>query len=318
MNKLAAQSRVQVRGLYEECHKSLVLKWVAGHSGAERTFGRTAQEGKDAAGFVGYFNLIHQSQIQILGIVELHYIQSLGQEEQKSALDKLFSPETVTVVVADGCELMADFTRLADERHIGLFSSPVSGVQILSDIQYHLNWAFAPHLTMHGVFMEVISTGVLLSGDSGVGKSELALQLVTRGSRLIADDAPHFARISPNIIVGKASPIIKDFLEVRGLGVLDIQKMYGDSSIKDSKYLKLIIKLKNKQNSSPEIDRLQPPATSKDVLGVTIPLLTLPIAPGWNLAVLVEAAVRNHILTLKGHCAHALLTARQKQFLERQ
>ncbi len=318
MNNLAAKSKAQVRGLYEECCEGLGLKWVAGHSGAERIFSKTNRKGEPAAGFVGYFNLIHQSQAQILGTTELRYIQSLGQDEQENALNKLFSPETAVVVVADDCTPVADFTRLADEHHIALFCSPVSGAQIISDIQYYLTWVFAPQVSLHGVFMEVISTGVLLSGDSGVGKSELALQLLTRGHRLIADDAPRFARITPNIIVGTSPPVIKDFLEVRGLGVLDIQKMYGDSSIKDSKYLKLIIDLKTQRNHYQEADRLQPPTTTKDVLGMKIPLLTLPVAPGRNLAVLVEAAVRNHILVQKGHCAHELLAARQKASLEQQ
>ena len=151
--------------------------------------------------------------------------------------------------------------------------------------------------------MEIISLGVLLTGESGLGKSELALELVTRGHRLIADDAPEFMRIAPDIIVGSCPPILRDFLEVRGLGVLNIREMYGDSSIKFSKYLRLIIHLTAIHSLSKSEDRLASPQHTKNLLELEIPVIQLPVAPGRNLSVLAEAAVRNHLLNLKGYNA---------------
>ena len=162
--------------------------------------------------------------------------------------------------------------------------------------------------------MEILSLGVLLTGESGLGKSELALELVSRGHRLVADDAPEFMRIAPNIVLGSCPGMLRDFLEVRGLGVLNIREMYGDSSIKLSKYLRLIIHLTNMQSISQ--DRLSVPQQTKNVLGLDIPVINLPVAAGRNLAVLAEAAVRNHLLMIKGYNAADMLIERQQQSIE--
>jgi len=160
----------------------------------------------------------------------------------------------------------------------------------------------------------VLGMGVLLTGDPSVGKSELALDLITRGSRLVADDAPEFTRIAPDIISGTCPPLLRDFLEVRGLGILNIRAMFGDSSIKGTKYLRLIVNLK--RMSAEQIsgmDRLSGAHTNRDVLGVPMPQVTVPVASGRNLAVLVESAVRNHLLRLKGYDATQVLIERQQQ-----
>lgn len=166
--------------------------------------------------------------------------------------------------------------------------------------------------------MEVMGIGVLLSGESGVGKSEAALELITRGHRLIADDAPEFSRVSPDTINGICPAALIGFLEVRGLGVLNIRAMFGDSAIKLNKYLRLIVELQHmSEESLRSLDRLQGSKQSITIQEVAIPSITLPVAPGRNIAVLIESAVRDHILKQKGYNAAEDFINKQAQLISR-
>jgi HPr kinase/phosphorylase len=159
--------------------------------------------------------------------------------------------------------------------------------------------------------------GVLLSGNAAIGKSELALELINRGSRLVADDAPEFSRIAPDIIEGRCPPLLQDFLEVRGLGIINIRAMYGDSAIKYNKYLRLVIKLERmNEEKLANVDRLTGTHATTRILGLDIPQVTVPVAPGRNMAILVETAVRNHIMRLKGYDAASYFIERQRQAIE--
>ncbi len=170
--------------------------------------------------------------------------------------------------------------------------------------------------TLHGVFMDVMGLGVLLSGVSGVGKSELALELLTRGHRLIADDAPLFTCVAPNAVEGVCPPPLNDFLEVRGLGVINIRAMYGDGAIAERARLQLILHLRlMDDNQLANVDRLRASKDEVSVLGVAVPRITLPVAPGRELAVLTEAAVRNHVLALGGYDAAADFAQRQRRHM---
>ena len=170
---------------------------------------------------------------------------------------------------------------MADANAVALMRSPLADSQVLDNLQYYASLFLSEQTTLHGVFLEVLGMGVLLTGDPAVGKSELALDLITRGSRLVADDAPEFTRIAPDIISGACPPLLREFLEVRGLGILNIRAMFGDSSIKRTKYLRLIVHLK--RMSAEQIsgmDRLSGAHTNRDVLGVSVPQVTVPVAPG--------------------------------------
>ena len=282
-----------INTLYNDLGKALKLEWVSGKDNASRGFDSEMVHG---VGMVSYFNLIHSSQVQVISPVEWEFLSNLDKYSSKSALAQLFSTPTVIIVFTDDLAPSDTIVQLAERHSIGLFTSPLSGAQVINEILSYLVRELAEKISLHGVFMEVLSLGVLLTGSSGVGKSELALELLTRGHRLIADDAPLFSRIAPDIIVGTAPDVLQDFLEVRGLGILNVREMYGDSAIKPSKYLKLIVDLQPLTEAPVTDNRLVGTATTRDVLGLEIPVFTLPVAPGRNLAVLVEAAVRNHIL----------------------
>lgn len=309
-------SQPTVNDLFEKLSAQLKIQWVAGHSATDKMFAKPSSELQ--IDVVGYFNPIHSSQVHILDNAEMSYISSLEGEILDNTLDKLFDPNCLAVVISNQQTPLDTMYTLANERDIALFVSALGGEPLVDDLRYYLSRTLAETVTMHGVFMEVISIGVLLSGDSGVGKSELALELITRGHRLIADDAPIFTRIAPDIIQGIAPATIQDFLEVRGLGILNIRRMYGDSAVKESKYLRLVVDLKIADaNVNINEDRLRSTSGHRDVLGLPIPIFTLPVAPGRNLAVLVEAAVRNHILrTSRNYYAEQEIAARQKHAME--
>ncbi|MEM8844114.1 MAG: HPr(Ser) kinase/phosphatase [Pseudomonadota bacterium] len=268
----------------------------------------------DAATLVGYFNLIHSNQAQVIGKVELGFLHGLNSPEREKVYNRLFGLDTVAIIFTDSLMPPLELKELVDSHKIPIFCSNDSSTEVITHLRYFLSQALADKVVLHGVFLEILSSGVLLTGESGLGKSELALELVSRGHRLVADDAPEFMRIAPNIVLGSCPPILRDFLEVRGLGVLNIREMYGDSSIKLSKYLRLIIHLTTIHSISE--DRLTVPQLTKNVLGLDIPVINLPVAAGRNLAVLAEAAVRNHLLMIRGYNAADSLIERQQQSIE--
>ena len=308
---------VTVRSLYNTLRTRLGLKWSAGRAGQERRLPGAAR-GQSGIALVGYLNLIHRTPVQVLGAAELGHLRTLGKTAGKHALEKLFSPPTTLVIVAGGAGVPRPFKTHADASGTPLLASRLPGAELIAQLHYHLATVLAEKITLHGVFMEIMGIGVLLAGGSGVGKSELALELVSRGHRLIADDAPEFARLAPDILSGTCPELLWGFLEVRGLGVLNIRAMFGDGAIKQSKYLRLIIKLERlSERQLRALDRLRGSRGSRRLLGVEVPEITLPVAPGRNLAVLVEAAVRNHVLNLKDYDAGRDLSDRQQNYILR-
>lgn len=304
---------VRVRDLYDALHERLKLVWIAGRSGAETPL--LAESTDASSGIIaGPLNYIHPNRVQVIGPAEESYLDSLRDASRQQALRQLFAEQPALVVLVDDIAGPEELAGMADEASIALMRSPLPDNQVLDNLQYYASLFLSEKTTLHGVFLEVLGMGVLLTGDPAVGKSELALDLITRGSRLVADDAPEFTRIAPDIISGTCPPLLREFLEVRGLGILNIRAMFGDSSIKRTKYLRLIVHLK--RMSAEQIsgmDRLSGAHANRDVLGVSIPQVTVPVAPGRNLAVLVESAVRNHLLRLKGYDATEVLIERQQQ-----
>lgn len=307
---------VSVQTLFEDHKAKLRLEWIAGRSGAERLV-QSDEEHKVGASLIGHLNFIHPYVVQVLGNPELHYLRRLAKNSRADAIRQLLSDKTALVLVTDGLKVPDDLKQEAERAGMPLFGSPLSSHEVVDHLQYYLGNLFAEKITLHGVFMEVMGIGTLITGASSIGKSELALELITRGHRLIADDAPEFAQVTPDALIGTCPEPLQSFLEVRGLGLLNVRAMFGDSAIKTSKYLRLIIHLERMSGKRmQEIDRLQGNHRSRKILDVEIPEITLPVAPGRNLAVLVEAAVRNHILKLKGYDATTDFIERQRRYIE--
>jgi len=304
-----------VRDLFDILKDKLALEWVAGEAGGSRHLKGKLPEAQNQP-LAGQLNNIHPNRIQVIGPAELSYLSTLGKNSHQDVMDKLFWGLPAAVVVANEAEISKEFIAYAERTNTPLLRSPLPDNKLLSNLQYYLSRALADSITLHGVFMEVLGMGVLLTGDSAVGKSELALELITRGHRLIADDAPDFSRMAPDILTGSCPPLLQEFLEVRGLGILNIRAMFGDSVIKKEKYLRLIVNLKRlSEEELVQIDRLQGSYSTRELLGVKTAEVTIPVAPGRSLAILVETAVRQHIQRRKGYDAGRDFIERQQKMI---
>ena len=288
------------------------LKWVAGSEDPERPLHEV--DVKDHATLIGHLNLIHNNIIQVIGTTECDYLHSLDDDFRNSTLTRLFTNNTVAVILTDDLPVPDILCNFANKYNVPVLSCKAHSNDVVDTARYYLRKLFSTKEIVHGVFIEVLGTGVLITGVSSVGKSELALELISRGHRLIADDAPEFTQIGPDILDGRSPGILQGFMEVRGLGVLNIREMFGDNAIKINKYLRLIIHLErmNESNLS-NFSRLTGQSRVEKILNVEIPVTLIPVAPGRNLAVIVEAAVRNHILRENGFDASQQLIDLQQK-----
>ena len=316
-NDLTTRDFIQSHG------ERLGLNWQAGQAGENRLL----QNEKVMTGIpiAGYLNLVKPNRVQVLGPEEVEYLEQLGENSHKDAVARLFKCEPAMIIFAgitnnDGIE--HEFVELANQTNTPLLHSSLASNELTELLQYHLSRLLGDSKIMHGVFMEVMGIGVLLTGPSGIGKSELALELISRGHRLIADDAPEFRRSAPKTIRGRSPVLLKDFLEVRGLGVLNIRAMFGDNSIVETKRLQLIVHIDtlldntNSDSSLWEVDRISGSKRKQSILEVEIPEVQIPVAPGRNVAVIIEAAVRNHVLYLNGYNAADDFIKRQQKLID--
>ena len=288
------------------------LKWVAGSEDPKRPLHEV--DVNEHATLIGHLNLIHNNIIQVIGKTECDYLHDMDDDFRKSTLTQLFTNKTVAVILSDDLpvpELICDY---ANKYNVPVLSCKARSNDVVDTARYYLHKLFSNKEILHGVFMEVLGTGVLITGESSVGKSELALELISRGHRLVADDAPEFTQIGPDILDGRSPGIVQGFMEVRGLGVLNIREMYGDNAIKINKYLRLIIHMEKMNDTNlTDFNRLTAQTKTRTILNADIPVTVIPVAPGRNLAVIVEAAVRNHILRQNGYdSSQQLIDLQQK------
>ena len=312
---------IQAQELFAQLQDRLSLRWLAGQSGGTRAIESVDTVARRPS-LAGYLNIIYPNKVQILGTEELSWLDSLDSRLRWETIERMIQYRPLALVISKDQPCPEDLREAADESQTPLWSSPKRGHELLNLVQYHLARVLAPRITLHGVFMEVYSIGVLITGESGSGKSELALELITRGHRLVADDAPEFTQIAPDVLDGACPELLQDLLELRGLGVLNIREMFGDTAVKRNKYLRLIVHLSrpNADTMAGDADgmvRLTGDLGVRRVLDLDVPLITLPVMPGRNLAVLTEAATRLHILRTKGIDPAAMFIARHSNLLER-
>jgi len=291
---------VTVETLFRDLAEQLQLRWLAGREGAGRTLPcETVQ--KPGLALIGHLNLVHPNRVQMLGGAEMDYLRTLPQDALDEAMRKLFSTELAAIVIANDETAPAALQEAAERTVTPLLASPLASPVLMSYLGHYLTQHLAETTAVHGVYLEVLGIGVLIKGDAGVGKSELALELVTRGHRLVADDYVELKRVAPQTLEGNCPALLRDFLEVRGLGILDIRTLFGETAVKRSKNLKLIVELVHPETvGKAGLNRLDMVASTETLLGVDIPKVCIPVAAGRNLAVLVEVAVRNHILKSRG------------------
>ncbi|HEY5972006.1 MAG TPA: HPr(Ser) kinase/phosphatase [Pseudoxanthomonas sp.] len=313
-----ANASITARELFDQQKEKLSLRWLAGQKGEKRgveSFDAIARR----PSLAGYLNAIYPNKVQILGTEELAWLDSLDSRLRWETIEKIVQFRPLALVISKNQACPEDLREAAEESETPLWVSPNRGHELLNHLSYHLARTLAPRVTLHGVFMEIYSIGVLITGEAGSGKSELALELLSRGHRLVADDAPEFTQIAPDVLDGTCPELLQDLLEVRGLGVLNVRDMFGDTAVKKNKYLRLIVHLTRPMTEpNPHgYERLTGGSGNRHVLDLDVPLITLPVMPGRNLAVLTEAATRLHILRTKGIDPAAMFIARHSNLLER-
>lgn len=310
-------AQINVAELFKQTRRKLKLNWIAGLDGGFNTL-ISETVTKPSLALVGHLNFVHPNRVQVLGCAEMDYLRSLQSADAMRAIESLYSTDLAAVIVANG-EQVPDMLITAANNHAApLFTSTLRSPELMDILSHFLAQAVAESISLHGVFMEVQGFGALITGEAAIGKSELALELISRGHRLIADDIVDFFRISPERVEGRCPPLLQDFLEVRGLGILNIRALFGDNSVKPTKPLDLIIHLEMADKQAPQLlDRLNIKTLHEEVLGLKVPKVKIPIAAGRNIAVLVEVAIRNHMLLLRGINATKQLSQRQQREMKK-
>lgn len=257
----------------------------------------------------GYFDHFEHTRLQIIGHVEATYINTISDEQKKSVFEKMFSLKIPAIILSNGIELPQSIIDLSEKYGVPVLSSTLSTSRFTSALIAYLNVMLAERETRHGVLVEVYGEGILLLADSGVGKSETAIELVKRGHRLVADDAVEIKKVSDKSLVGSAPEIIRHFIELRGIGIIDVKQIFGMGAVKDTEKIDMVIHLENWQQHK-QYDRLGLTTEYTNILDIDIPSVTIPVKPGRNLAVIVEVAAMNNRQRKMGYNAAQALNER--------
>jgi len=257
----------------------------------------------------GFFDYFDNNRLQIIGNVETAYLSTLSEEKIREAMEMLFKNDIPAMIVSRDIEPSPVIVEVANKYNTPLLRTNLSTSRFVSALIAFLNVELAPRETRHGVLVEVYGEGILLLADSGVGKSEAAVELVKRGHRLIADDAVEIRKVSDKTLVGTAPKIIKHFIEIRGIGIVDVKNIFGVGAVKDSEKIDLVINLENWQPKK-QYDRLGLKTEYTEILGLEVPSLTVPVKPGRNLAVIIEVAAMNNRQKRMGYNAAQALNDR--------
>ena len=254
---------------------------------------RTPEVSRPGLALAGFFGIFERDRIQIIGNAEHKYLQELSDQDREQALVTFIKALPVAVLFTSGNEAFPELIRQAQISGVPILRTQEHTSPIMAALIASLNQHLAPRITRHGVLVEVYGEGILLLGDSGVGKSETAIELVKRGHRLIADDAVEIKRVSAKTLVGSAPEIIRHYVELRGIGIVDIRRLFGMGSVKETEKIDLVINLEPWVQGK-MYDRLGLDEQKVDILGIKIPCTTIPVKPGRNLAIILEIAAMNN------------------------
>ena len=268
------------------------------------------------ADMVGHLNLIHPDRLQILGTSEIAWARRQTREKVIHHVREILSFAPPALIVADDEDIPSIIRTLCANEDVALFASPLPAANIIDHLRSYLSRKLAERVALHGVLMDVLGIGVFITGDSGAGKSELALELISRGHGLVADDIVEFYRIAPNVLEGRCPELLQDVIEVRGLGILNIRTIFGETACRRKMKLKLVVHLQRRQPGQEDPLRLSHDAEEQLILGIPVRRAILPVAAGRNLAVLLEAAVRSTILLLRGIDSTQEFIDRQRRAME--
>ncbi len=288
---------ISAEALFDDHRKILDWTWAAGHTQPHRRFDdSTIREAGSPADLIGYLNYIHPYRVQIVGRREVAYLNQGPDEETERRIARIVALEPPAIIVADKQAPPDRLVAMCDRAEIPLFVTVESAGHVIDVLRAYLSILLADRTTRHGVFMDILGLGVLLTGESGLGKSELGLELISRGHGLVADDAVDLYRVSQTSLEGRCPELLANLLEVRGIGLLDIKAIFGETAVRRKMRVKLIVHLVRKETMEREFERLPHEPLHEEILGVPVRKVVIAVDAGRNLAVLVEAAVRNTIL----------------------
>ncbi len=308
---------ISAEALFEEHQATLKWEWVAGHAHPERRFDEAAvRDARSAADLVGYLNYIHPYRVQLVGHREVAYLQDGLDDALERRIQRIVTLEPPVIIVADDQRAPNRLVAMCDRAEIPLFTTSQSAGHVIDVVRSYLSQLMAERTTRHGVFMDILGMGVLLTGESGLGKSELGLELISRGHGLVADDAVDLYRVSQATLEGRCPDLLLNLLEVRGIGLLDIKAIFGETAVRRKMRLKLIVHLVRKETMDREFERLPYEPLYEEILGIPVLKVVIAVDAGRNLAVLVEAAVRNTILQLRGIDTYQEFIARHQSAME--
>ena len=292
---------VSAEVLFNQFRSLLNWDWLVGLGASERRFDEVAvRAARSGADLVGYLNYIHPYRVQVLGVREVAYLSNATPEDCDRRVARIVELEPPVLVLADGQTPPASLMAMCEQAQIPMFVTQDSSAYVIDVLRSYLSKHFADRISMHGVLLDILGLGVLITGESGLGKSELGLELISRSHGLVADDAVDLYRINQDTIEGRCPDLLMNLLEVRGIGLLDIRAIFGETAVRRKMNLKLIVHLVRRETLERDYERLPYEPLAQDVLGIPVRKVVLQVAAGRNLAVLVEAAVRNTILQLRG------------------
>ncbi|MDQ6629846.1 MAG: HPr(Ser) kinase/phosphatase [Pseudomonadota bacterium] len=309
---------ISAEALFEAFSPILHWEWIAGHAHPERHFEEAAvRDARSSADLVGYLNYIHPNRVQIVGKREVAYLRDAAPEVNERRIARIVTLDPPVLIVADGQQPPDRLLALCDRANIPMFVTAESAGHVIDVVRGYLSQHFAERTTRHGVFLDILGLGVLLTGESGLGKSELGLELISRGHGLVADDAVDLYRVSQTALEGRCPDLLMNLLEVRGIGLLDIKAIFGETAVRRKMRLKLIVHLIRKETMEREFERLPYEPLNEEILDVAVRKTVITVDAGRNLAVLVEAAVRNTILQLRGIDTYSEFVARHNKAMSK-
>ncbi len=290
---------LSVGKFYRDSHKKLRLHLLNSDAGFERMI-TTAELHRPGLALAGFLELFTYDRIQILGNTEIRYLFSLSARQRRNSLEQLFQFEIPCVIITDNNEIPQELLSIATRRQICVFRTKFATTEFYHYLSDYLNNEFAPRTTVHGTLVDVYGIGVLFTGRSGIGKSEIALDLVERGHRLVADDVVIITKKAEEILMGEGREIAENHLEIRGLGLIDVRSIFGIRAVRVHKRVEVEVQLVE-FDPSVDYDRTGLDEQTKTILGVKIPLIVLPINPGKNITVIAETIALNQLLKIYGH-----------------
>ncbi len=307
---------ITVRHFFDHHREDLDLEILAGRDGMARQI-RIARIQKPGLALAGYLDQLHPERVQIFGETEISYLATLDSEVVSRRLEDLCKAGVSCLVIAKGLEVPDDLITICDTRSVPLFRSTEISSTLIRLVTTYLEEVLAPETSVHGCMLDVHGVGVLLTGKSGIGKSECALGLVERGHRLVADDVVVLKRIVPGVLFGTGSELIRYHMEIRGLGIINIKDLYGVSSIRHRKKVEHVVELIEWEEGL-DVERVGLEENTYSILGVEIPFIKIPVQPGRDLTLIVEVAARNHLLKRMGYNAAQNFDAEVNRRIEKE